>query len=625
MLQALRSKVGSWVVKILFVLLILSFAVWGVGDIFRDQVSTEVASVGDRTVTTTELDRAFRTEIDRMRQMFQTDIDTEGARQLGLLDAALDQLISRHLYALEADALGLAPGDELLLRQIREEPAFHNAQGQFDPDLFRRILSANALSEQAYLQAIRSDVLNSLLLDAVASGATAPQPLVADVYRHQAQRRTADVLFLANDAMPAPPEPDEETIAKFHQERAVRFTAPEYRALTIARIAPEDLMDEIPVAEEEIQAAYEERSAAFRTPERRDVEQVLVQDEDTARRVAEAARGGTPLGDAAQAEGATVQPLPDLTRDGLLPEMAEPIFATGVGEVSDPVRSPLGWHVFRVTSVTPEVVRGLDEVRDEIAADLKRDRAADRVFEVANELDDVLAGGAAVPEAAEQLGLHVTTLPAVDAEGRTPQGEMVEPLPGLDVVLDRAFRLGEGEQSTLIETREGSYFVAQVDDVVPAALRPLEQVRDEVVAAWQAEQRAAAAAARAEELAEALRAGGTVEEVAASAGAEAATAGPIDRSGNGRGRIPEGLVDRLFEMAPGEVATAAGQGGQVIVRLAEVEVPDPEADGTRVAALSEQLERAVASDLLAQYSAALRSSHDVEVNRGVIDQMYRQD
>lgn len=625
MLQALRSKVGSWVVKILFVLLVLSFAIWGIEDVFRNQVSTDVATVGDRTIKTTELDRAFRTEIDRMRQLFQTSIDMDSARQLGLLDGALDQLISRHLYAIEANDLGLAIPDELLLGRVRAEPAFRNAQGQFDADVFRRVLAANALSEQGYLDAIRADVRNSLLLRSVTAGATAPPPLVADVYRHRAQHRTAEAVFLPNEAVPMPPEPDEETIAKFHRERAVRFTAPEYRALTIARIAPEDLMDEIPVAEEDVAAVYEERSADFLTPERRDVEQVLVQDEETARRIAEAVRGGTPLEEAAQAEGASMQPLPDLARDALLPEMAEPIFAIGTGEVSDPVQTPLGWHVFRVTSVTPEVVRGLDEVRDAIAADLKRDRAADRVFEVANELDDVLAGGATVPEAAEQLGLHVTTLSAVDAQGHTPEGGEIEGLPGLDVAIDRAFQLGEGEQSTLIETREGSYFVVQVDDVVPAALRPLDQVRDEVVAAWRAEQRSAAAAARAEELAEALRSGRDAAEVAASAGAETAVAGPIDRGGNGRGRIPEALVDRLFAMAPGEVATAAGQDGQVIVRLTDIEVPDPAADEAAVTALSDQLGRTIASDLLAQYTAALRSDHDVTVNRGVIDQMYRQD
>jgi peptidyl-prolyl cis-trans isomerase D len=625
MLQALRSKVGSWVVKILFVLLILSFAAWGVGDIFTNQVSTEVATVGDRTITTTELDRAFRTEIDRMRQLFQTDVDLDGARQLGLLDGALEQLISRHLYAIEADELGLAIPDGLLLGRVRAEPAFRNALGQFDADVFRRVLAANALSERAYLDAVRADIRNALLLQSVTAGATAPRSLVAEVYRHQAQRRTVEAVFLPNEAVAMPPDPDEETIAKFHQERAVRFTAPEYRALTIARVAPEDLMDEIPVAEEDIVASYEERSADFLTPERRDAEQVLVQDEETARRIAEAARGGTPLEEAAQVEGASVQPLPDLARDSLLPEMAGPIFATGAGEVSDPVRTPLGWHVFRIVSVTPEVVRSLDEVRDVIAADLKRDRAADRVFEIANELDDVLAGGAAVPEAAERLGLHVTTLPAVDAEGRTPEGGTVEGLADLGVVIGRAFQLGEGEQSPLIETREGSYYVVQVDDIAPAVLRPLDQVRDEVIAAWRAEQRSAAAAARAEELAEAMRSGGDAAQVAASAGAETAVVGPIDRSGNGRGRIPEAFVGRLFAMTPGEVATAAGRDGQVIVRLTGIEVPDPAADETAVAALSDRIGRMIASDLLDQYVAALRSEYDVAVNRDVIDQMYRQD
>src|SRR5687768_16803235 len=100
MLQALRSTVGSWVVKILFVLLILSFAVWGIGDIFRGNTSTTVAEVGDVKISTSELDNAFRQEVNRLRQMMGGQIDAEQARALGLVEQSLQQLVQSTLLGL---------------------------------------------------------------------------------------------------------------------------------------------------------------------------------------------------------------------------------------------------------------------------------------------------------------------------------------------------------------------------------------------------------------------------------------------------------------------------------------------------------------------------------------------
>lgn len=624
MLQALRSTVGSWVVKILFVLLILSFGIWGIGDVFRNQISDTVAEVGDAKITTAELDREFRSEIERMRRLVGSQFDIEQARQFGLLEGVLDRLVDRSLYTQEALDMGIAVPDALVLDRIRSENAFANAGGQFDPGIFRRVLAANNLSEAAYVDSLRGDLARATLAGAVGRGADAPPPVVEGIFRHQAERRVAETLRLPNASMPDPGQPDEEALATYHQERAVRFTAPEYRTLTVARLAPEDLADEIAVPEEDLQAAYEFRRDEFHQPERRDVEQVLVQDEATARRIADAVRSGTPFAEAASAEGTEPLALSDLRREDLLPELADTIFSLSGDGVGGPVESPLGWHVFRLSSVTPASERSFEEVRGELLKALKLERAADRVYEVANQLEDQLAGGANVEEAARGLGLEPMHLPKVDATGRTPEGRPVENLDALRPVLEQAFNLAEGEQSHLIETPDGAYYVVQVNEVTPAALRPLDQVRDQVVEAWKAERRAEAAAKRAQALADEIGAGASLQDLATANGAEFRTTEPFTRSGEGAAGLPAALVERMFAVRQGEVATAPSEDGQVIARLLRVDVPDPAANETQVARLRQQLDQSVASDLLAQFGNALRGQYGVEVNRETIDQMYRQ-
>lgn len=621
MLQSIRSKASSWIVKILFVLLIASFAVWGIGDIFRGGTSTTVAEVGDVTITTVALDREFQQQLGQLRQIFGGGLDTEQAIAMGLLDQSLNALIDRALFDLAAQDLGLRLDDAAVAAQIQQSPAFRNELGRFDPDLFRRVLASNRLSEAEFAQSVRGEIARSLVAGAVTAGSQPPARLVADLYRHRNERRVAETVFVPRSAFQEVGEPDAETLAAFHQEHAVRFTAPEYRALTLLELRLDDIAAEIAVSDAALQEAYDARAAEFQMPERRDLAQVLVPDEGTAKQVVARVRDGEPLAQAAAAAGAEVIPIPDVTPDDLLPELSEVAFELPVGEVGEPVETPLGWHVVQVTAVTPPSERSLEEVRDLLLADLRREQALDSIFELANRLDDAIAGGATIEEAAEQLDLPVTRIEAVDATGTRPDGTRIAEIPHLDRVLATAFGLGEGEESTLQEVPDGGYYLVRVDKVMPPALRPLEQVRDQVLAAWQDQRRAELAAARAEEIAAALRQGAEPQALA-TGGAEAGTTAPFTRDGADAGRLPPGLVEELFALESGAVATAATPDGHLVARLSEILPADPAQAGPAREELEAELARQIAQDRLAAFSNALRQRYEVTVNRRVIETMY---
>ena len=624
MLQALRSTVGSWIVKILFVLLILSFGVWGIGDIFRGRTDTTAAQVGDVKISTVELDNAFRQEVNRLRQMLGGQIDAEQAKALGLVNQTLDQLIQRHLLTLAADDAGLRVGDPLVLGQLREEPAFRNDLGQFDPEQFRRVLAANQLTEDGYVQLLRTEIKRTQLVGAVAAGAQAPGTLVEDLFRRQAERRIADTVLVPNAAMGDVGTPDDATLTAFHQEKAVRFTAPEFRKLTVGKLAVDDIARDITVSEEDLHAAYDARAAEFQTPERRTVDQVLVADEAAARKIESSVAQGQSLEEAASAAGAEVLTLNSLAREDLLPELTEPVFSLQQGGISAPVQSPLGWHVVRVSGIEAGSTQIFEQVRDTVLADVKRDRAMDTVFESANKVEDALAGGATIEDVAQRFGLRLIEVPAIDANGRKPDGGVVEGLPAAQQVAQTAFGLQQGAASTLTETPDGDYFIARVDDITPATLRPLDSIRAEVVAAWQADQRAQRATKTAGEIEERLKAGSTPQDIAASVpGAVAGVTPALTRAGRETGGLPPGLVQRLFEMKQGEVATAPTQDGQIVVRLKEIQSVDPSTADAQVAQVRQGVQQAIAGDLLAQFTEALRQRYPVSIHQNTIDTMFQ--
>src|SRR5690348_10357233 len=136
MLQAIRSKAGSFVVKALFALLILTFGVWGIGDIFRTRsADTVVASVGGHSISAEELQTAVRRALEQLSMRFGNAIDLQQAKQLGLIDQTLTQLVDRSLIDQEVARLQLDTSDDLIRNAITGNPSFRGSDGRFDRGL----------------------------------------------------------------------------------------------------------------------------------------------------------------------------------------------------------------------------------------------------------------------------------------------------------------------------------------------------------------------------------------------------------------------------------------------------------------------------------------------------------
>ena len=198
MLQAIRKQTKSWLVGILFGLLILSFAIWGIGDIFRGGGrAIAVAEVGDVRISTVEFSRDFQRQI----RQFGGRIDSELAHQLGFVDQVLARMVRRTLLDLGAARAGIAIGDDLVRAIIFATPAFHDESGRFDRSLFEQFLFQTGLIEEAYVALLRRDLARGQLTGAVTAGGIAPDRLVDALYRYRREQRVADVVTASPQLM----------------------------------------------------------------------------------------------------------------------------------------------------------------------------------------------------------------------------------------------------------------------------------------------------------------------------------------------------------------------------------------------------------------------------------------
>ena len=627
MLQAIRSKAASWVVKGLFLLLILSFAVWGIGDIFRGPgVETTVVTVGDVKISMAEVQARFRRELSRLQNMFGGAIDAEKARAFGVLDEVIEQIATGTALDLGARRLGLAVGDDQVRQAIRDEPAFRDPSGQFSASVFGQALRANGMTEQAYVDSLRRDITRAQILGAATGGARAPESLVDLVYRQREERRVVEMARFDNAAMPAPPTPDEAQIEAFHKQNAPRFSSPEYRAVSYIALTPDDLLETVGVSPEKVKEAYDHRIDEFTRPERRAIEQILVSDKAKIDEVAVRIKAGTAFADAAK-EVADIDParlsVGTVAKAELVAALAEPVFALAKDGVTDPIESPFGWHILRVTAIEPGGVEPLEAVAARLTKEIARDLATDRLFDVANKLEDELAAGGSMEEAARRFALKVVKLEAIDRQGRDRDAKPAEGIAVTPAFLEAVFALAQGEQTTLRETREGSYFIARADQVVPSALRPIADVRAEVVDAWSAAERDAAAKKQADALLARLKEGGEFGPAAEQAGAVLSTSKPFTRQGNDPASgAPTAVVASAFRLQKGALDQAATGDGHVVFRLTEIVAADPAANAAELDKLRQQLRQGIGGDLAAGLNAAFKQRFPVHIEQKLIERLF---
>lgn len=611
----LRGIIAKISLFVLLGLLILSFALWGVGDIFRgQQASDNVAVVGEREISSNAYRQAFMQAYNRQRQILGEDFTIEMARQIGLDRQVLEQLIADELLIQHAAKLGLVTTEKQIQDVIVSTPSFQNSEGEFDRLQFQQLLRSNQMSEAQLVASLRQDIPVNQISSALAAPLRVPQALKEQISQYREERRIADYIAIPRAGMDDVEVPDEETLRSFYEERRDEFMAPEYRRVSYIHLSPDVVRDSIGVDESRLRDAYQARKEEFSVPEERSVEQGLFDDQETAQQAYEALQAGEDFSAVIEEASGDAPIELGFVRSGDLPDsLANDVFDLEQGEVTPPLESSFGWHVIRVNEIREGNEPEFEEVRDQLREEVIEYEAVEATVTLANDLDDLLAGGAPLEEAAQEMNLDVQVIEAVDSEGRNREGETIDNLPDRESFLSEAFSLSEGQESLLIETSSGdSYFVLQVDAVEDPAPRPLEQVANEIEDLWIREQHEDQAYALAEELEAQAAAGKPLEELAEENGLEVQETDALLRSDDGPSRD---LVSQLFSLDEEEIALSQGPQGPIVARLKEIVPAEAENDNEENGAeLEAELQQGLGNDLETLFRRGLENEYEVTIN-----------
>ncbi|KQR68691.1 peptidylprolyl isomerase [Rhizobium sp. Leaf341] len=619
MLEMLRRGAQTWVVKGLLIILVASFAVWGVSSTIAPSAATSVVTVGDVKVSPADFRLAYERQLAQLSRQFGTRLSRDQARAFGVEAQVYSQLVAGATLDQLSSDMNLGLSQDRLATLISQDPAFRAVNGQFDRTIFSSVLRNAGLREVDYITNRSQVAVRSQVVEALSDGFKAPSVLTDALKTYQNETRSIDYLLLSNANVDPIKAPADDVLAPWFEEHKAEYRAPEMRKISYVKLEPSDIANPAAVTDEELRADYEKRKASFSTPETRTVEQLTFASRADADAAAAKLGSGTTFDTLVSEQGKTSGDvlLGDFTRermpDGKLGDAA---FAVATdGGTTPVVDGAFGPVILRVTNLRPAVTRSFDEVKEELRQEVALANASNEITAIHDKFEDARVSGATLQDAATESNLKAVSIPAVDARGNDAQGEKIADLPQPQELLAEVFKTDPGADALPINLGRDGYVWFEVDDVMPARDRTLDESREKVVADWTAEQQRAELAKRAAELKARVEKGETLQTIATELGIAVETKTGLRRTAQDAALSPA-AVTAAFGGPNGLVANAAGTDGegQILLKVTSVENSTGDAldqDNRQVDAIAQ----ASGDDILDQMVTELQTRYGVSINQ----------
>ena len=624
MAESIGGKIRNVMVGVLIGLLVVAFAVWGVNDVFTQRAGNSVLTIGDAKISSQEFENAFERELQTINRDQGSSITNQQAYARGMHNRVLQTLMTEAVIGIDADALGVGVNRRVARNVVKEIDSFQNElTGEFSEEKLNSLLAQNRITRNQFEDDIFRSLRRQQTVPAIIGGLEAPSEFATQRYNFITEQRKAKILTLTKDAVAEPADATEEELRKYVDTNGAKYTAPEYRRLTMLRLETFDLTPDLEATDEEINAAFEYKIelGELGSPETRTIVQITATDEDNAKAAAERlARGDAPEEVASGLGLVAPQIFEDAKKEAILdPETADAGFDMKEGEAKSILGSLGTYYAVGVQKITAAVVPDLEDSRAEIRDSVLTEKAAEKLYDITGEIEDAMADGLSLEEISAKVDWPLSYYEFVDRSGTTQDGIRMagfSAIPGIatdDVLLREIFTSDLGFETDLFETSTKGYAAIRVDDIIDSTLRDFDDVKERAATAWKDEKVGEALDELAIDLAAKIRGGESFADI-------------VSRSEKGvtvddvvivRSSPPQDISPTVVvAMLDGEIgAIARGKGVAIQTRqigqLGEIIPNQDEVAGQFLDVLQEQTTAAISSDLQNAYTQAILAENEV--------------
>jgi len=558
MLQSIRDKTSGWIAYLIVFLISIPFALWGVNSYFGGGELAPAATVNGVEITAQNFDTAYANYRRRLAEVFGGTIPEAFSDESTIKDQVLTQLIEETALRSYSENRHYRIGDQQLNEMIRSMDVFHR-DGVFDPEVYQRQVRSLGYSSAAFEQELRrTQAMGQLQTGISVTAFTVPQvsQKLADL-----SNQTRDIRVLTSKLDIGDIDISENEINKHFEDNAAAYMTDEQVRIDYIEVSLAAIKASIEIEDEQVRAKYEENREAYTSDEVRTASHILLTvasdaSVEKSRAVEEKLQdirtqldSGASFGELAKLhsqdpvsaeEGGN---LGEVERGMMVQPFETVLFGLKEGDISDPVKTSFGWHLIQLNGIEGGEVRSFDDLRDELADEIKSEMAESQIYDLTDNLANIAYEQPdSLEPAAEQLGLNLQTS---DWFGRfSGEGIAAETKIRAAAFSPEVFK--EGRNSEPIELPDSRVVYIHLHEHKPAAPRQLEEVRDQIVVELKRRKGREDNLSEGKAALESLNSGQSMESIASDWNLEITNPGIIDRNST---IIDADLINLAFTMS----------------------------------------------------------------------------
>lgn len=607
--------------QVFMVLLAASFLTWGANSYFVNTPKSIAIEVNGEKVSVSELQTEFNFRKREAEKQFGGKLSEEFLSAMQLGNTTVNQIITSKLALNTAKDLGFRASPKGLRSQIVNNPAFQDENGNFNKDVYKASVSNYGFTPAGYEKVLKEEMVKQNLYN-IFKMHVGHDDYLKDLFKHLNADITIRSLEISADHIGKISPVSAAEIKSYYDSNSHRFTADETRDFTKLVLRVDKLKDRVKVTDAELREIYNADPESFISEEERQARHILVDSEDKAMDIIYKLDKGANFADLASQHSTDV-----FTKDkggdlgyfvytDMVENFSDIAFNMQKGAISEPVKSPFGYHVIQLIDIKEPKEQSFEEVKGRLKADLQFERAEDLYYELLDQVEDKIAGGAPLAAIAKELGL-------ISKKHTNIKREFAD-MDFASDVLPVVFDLSEGQVSDaiLVEGQDTVTIYASVNKVNKEHTLSIDEAREQIVTELTEAKKQKKIAEKAQSLLVERQNKQNLTGVATAHGLsdQLMETGNIKRNATGAPKwLKQNHVNLLFAMQEGQVLTSLVNTpeGMALVELVSINTQEP--DEGELALFKTQIGKSWQEDLFAQYMQHKRKKADISVNQASIE------